>query len=305
MASGRVFKLNTGASLPAIGLGSWQSKPNEVYNAVLTAIKAGYRHIDTAFVYCNEKEIGQAIKDSGVPREELFVVTKLWNTSHRPEHVEPALERSLKDLQLDYIDLYLMHWPVAFQHSEELMPKGADDKILFDDIDYTETYAAMEKLVGPRVRAIGVSNFNVPKLERLLKTAKVVPAVNQVEMHPYLPQRELVEFAQKHGIHITAYSPLGSTNSPFLKDPAVAAIAQKYNKSPAQILLSWGIQRGISVIPKSVTPSRIVENFQDIQLDDEDFETISKLAGDNHTRLVEPATFWKVDLYSSAENIYL
>ncbi|KAI8047213.1 NADP-dependent oxidoreductase domain-containing protein [Gilbertella persicaria] len=296
------FKLNTGASLPAIGLGTWQSKPKEVYTAVLTALKAGYRHIDTAFVYRNEKEVGQAIKDSGIPRDQLFITTKLWNTSHRPDLVQKAIEVSLANLQLDYLDLYLMHWPIAFKPSEHNMPKNEQGKIAVDlSIDFVDTYAAMEKLVAlGKTRAIGVSNFNIPNLDRLLKNCKIPPAVNQVELHPYLPQPELVEFCQKNNVHVTAYSPLGATNSPLMKEKVVLDIAQKHHASFAQVLLAWGIQRGCSVIPKSVTPSRIVSNFEVIQLDKAEFEALEHIAKQKQPkRLVDPSPFWGVDIYKA------
>ncbi|KAG0994471.1 hypothetical protein G6F28_005705 [Rhizopus arrhizus] len=269
MSLGRTLKLNTGASIPALGLGTWQSKPNEVYDAVLTAIQNGYRHIDTAFIYGNEKEVGQAIKDSKVPREELFITTKLWNNSHRPE--DPG---------------------------KETVPRDADGKIEFDDVDFTETYAALEKLVGEKVRAIGVSNFNIAKLEKLAKVQKIVPAVNQIELHPFLPQEDLLQYCKEHNIVVTAYSPLGSTNSPFLKDEKIAKIAEKYNATPAQILISWGIQRGCSVIPKSVTPSRIISNFKDVELNEEDFKALNTLVdAQSPNRLVDPYNFWGVDVF--------
>ncbi|KAI8143876.1 NADP-dependent oxidoreductase domain-containing protein [Fennellomyces sp. T-0311] len=300
MSSGRAFKLNTNALIPAVGLGTWQSKPKEVYDAVLAALKAGYRHIDTAYVYRNEEAVGKAIKDSGIPREELFITTKLWNTSHRPDTVEAALETSLKNLQVDYLDLYLMHWSVSFKPGKSLMPRDADKKVLLDSTDFTETYAAMEKLVGSRVRAIGVSNFTVANLEKLLKSAKIVPAVLQVELHPYFPQWELLEFCEKHNIHVTAYSPLGSTSSPVMQEQLVIDIADKHKATTAQVLLAWGVQRSCSVIPKSVTPSRIVSNFQDIALDKEDVERLNSLANSPYAqRLLDPSSVWGVELFPS------
>ncbi|KAL1936359.1 hypothetical protein VTP01DRAFT_493 [Rhizomucor pusillus] len=302
MSLGQKFKLNTGAEIPAMGLGTWQSKPNEVYDAVLTALQAGYRHIDTAFVYRNEKEVGQAIKDSGIPREELFITTKLWNTCHRPDLVEAALKKSLANLQVEYLDLYLMHWHVAFQPSAKNFPKDANGNIALDSTDFTETYAAMEKLVGPRVRAIGVSNFTIHHLEKLLKTAKIVPAVLQVELHPHFPQWDLVNYCAKHNIHVTAYSPLGSTASPVMEDGAVSSIATKHKTTPAQVLLAWGIQRGTSVIPKSVTPSRIIQNFQQVTLDKQDIERLDRLGTSvKAKRLLDPSKFWGVAIFEQSK----
>ncbi|GAA5811047.1 hypothetical protein MFLAVUS_004476 [Mucor flavus] len=300
MSFSTTFKLNNGVIMPAVGLGSWQSKPNEVYDAVLIAIKAGYRHIDTAYVYRNEKEVGLAIKNCGVPREELFVTTKLWNTSHRPDLVESAMNASLENLQLDYVDLYLMHWPVAFKASKSNFPKDENSNIILDPtLDYIHTYAAMEKLVElGKARAIGVSNFNIEKLDRLLKNCKLPPAVNQVELHPYFSQPDLVDFCQKNGVHVMAYSPLGSTGSPVMEEPLVLDIAKRNNATPAQVLLSWGIRRGCSVIPKSVTPSRIISNFRVIDLTEQDFNALQTMTKTKvPQRLLDPSSIWGVDIY--------
>ncbi|KAI8371743.1 NADP-dependent oxidoreductase domain-containing protein [Radiomyces spectabilis] len=295
MSCGTVFELNTGAKIPAVGLGTYRSKPEEVYDAVLKAIKTGYRHIDAAYIYGNEKEVGKAIRDSGVPREELFVTTKLWNTFHRPEDVQAGLQASLDNLQIDYLDLWLMHWPIAFVPGDSSIKP---DQVQLDDTDFVDTYKAMEKLVGPKVRAIGVSNFSVPKLEKLLAETTVVPAANQVELHPYLPQRKLLDFCREKGIHVTAYCPLGSVDSPLMKDQKLLDLAKKYNASPAQMLISWGVKRGTSVIPKSVTPSRIEKNFHVVPLRDEDFNTLDSLVSDeNPRRIVDPINFWGVSIF--------
>ncbi|KAJ5915957.1 hypothetical protein N7454_010864 [Penicillium verhagenii] len=277
------FKLNTGAEIPALGLGTWQSAPGEVARAVSHAIKVGYRHIDTALCYGNEHEVGQGIKeaiDAGiVKREELFVTTKLWCSFHA--RVEEGLEESLKNLGLSYLDLYLVHWPLAMnpKGTHPIFPKLPDGS---RDIDHSHshvtTWKSMEKLVGTgKVRAIGVSNYSLQYLEELLPQATIVPAVNQIENHPSLPQQEIVDFCKQKGIHFTAYSPLGSTGSPLFTAEPIVAVAEKRGVTPATVLLSWHSSRGSSVLAKSVTPSRIEANRTDlITLDAEDVATIQK-----------------------------
>jgi len=270
-----VFKLNTGATIPAIGLGTWQSGPNEVRKAVCAALKAGYRHIDTALAYGNEAEVGQGIVDSGVPRSEIFLTSKLDNPWHK--RVEEGITTTLKNLGEGgggYLDLYLMHWPSS--------TRPDDLKKHHDDWDFTKTWEEMQKLpASGRVRAIGVSNFGIKNLNKLFESPnfKTVPAVNQVELHPNNPSPKLIEFNKSKGIHTTAYSCLGSTDSPLMKDQTLAAIAKKHNRNIQQTLLVWGLQRGTSVIPKSVTESRIIENFNldGFNLSDEEMKQLSSL----------------------------
>jgi len=253
--SRKTFKLNTGAEIPAIGLGTWQSQPGEVGKAVEAALNAGYRHIDTAFAYGNEKEVGEGIRASGVPREQIFLTTKLNNPDHK--RVAEAIDTSLKNLGTSYVDLYLMHWPCSTDPN--------DSKKHIPNWDFVDTWREMQKLVGTdKVKAIGVSNFGIKNLERLLNdpSCYVVPAVNQIELHPGNPSPKLIAYNTSKGIHSSGYSPLGSTDSPLSKNVILEAIAHSKARSPAQVLLLWGIQKGWSVLPKSVTPSRIVDNFQ-------------------------------------------
>ena len=277
-----------GDVLPNLGLGTWLSKRNEVYDAVIAALKRGYRHIDCAYIYGNEAEIGKALRfafETGVvKREELFITSKLWNSDHAPERVGPAIRRSLKDLQLDYLDLYLIHWPVAFKTGRE-QAKTADDLISLDEIPLIETWKAFEEIqkIG-LAKHIGVSNFNIAKLKQLLAGAKTAPEVNQVELHPYLGQQELVDFCAENNVLLTAYSPLGShhlinSEAGLTREKVVVEIAEKNNCTPAQVLLAWGMQRGISVIPKSTNAERIKENFSavNVRLNAEDLAKVSEL----------------------------
>lgn len=261
---------------------------------MLTALKTGYRHIDTAFMYDNEKPVGKAIRDSGIPREEIFVTTKLASIDHT--RVQKALDVSLENLGLDYVDLYLMHWPVALNPENKSHPKfptlpNGNRDILFDR-DFVSTYIDMQQLVkSGKTKSIGVSNFSVKNLKKLLASDSVTikPAANQVELHPYLPQPELLLYCKKENIILEAYSPLGSTNSPLLSDSQLSKIAEKYNVSIANILISWAVWRGTVVLPKSVTPKRIESNFNIANLSDDDGKTIDEISKKVGTkRLINP-----------------
>jgi diketogulonate reductase-like aldo/keto reductase len=253
--------LNNGLKMPQLGFGVWQVEDNQATSAVTKALEVGYRSIDTAMIYKNEKGVGKALKESSVPREELFITTKVWNSDHGYEKTLRAFDESLERLGLDYVDLYLIHWPTP----------------QFDE--YVDTYKALEKLYHDgRVKAIGVCNFEIEHLERILKECEVKPVLNQVECHPYHAQNELKDFCAKHEIFLEAWSPL-EQGGDVLKDEVVTKIASAHSKTPAQIVLRWHLQNNTIVIPKSVTPSRIEENFNvfDFKLTTEEMQQINQL----------------------------
>ncbi|CAI4174939.1 MULTISPECIES: aldo/keto reductase [Streptomyces] len=266
--------LNNGVQMPQLGFGVWQVPDDEAFTAVGAALDAGYRSIDTAAAYGNEEGTGKAIARSGIPREELFVTTKLWNSDHGYEAALRAFDSSLEKLGLDHVDLYLIHWPLPAKDTA------------------VDTYKALEKIYSEgRARAIGTSNFLPEHLERLIDATSVIPAVNQIELHPHLQQRAAREYHDEQGITTEAWSPLGQGKG-LLEVPAIVAIARKHNVTPAQVVLRWHVQLGNVAIPKSVTPSRIVENIDifSFELDEEDMAAIRALNEDRRLG-PDPAEF--------------
>lgn len=299
---------NDGDSIPQLGLGTWKSAPGEVYEAIRAAIRIGYRHIDCAYVYGNEKEIGNAFRDSmkagEVTREELFITSKLWNSFHKREDVLPALKESLEHLQLEYLDLYLIHWPVSIKKGKSL-PLGAQDFYSPKEIPLIETWQGMTRCKEAGLaKHIGVSNFSTTHLNELIDAGLPVPEMNQVESHPYLNQKELIDFCQQHEMLVTAYSPLGSMDRSsnmkgedepkLLEDAVINQIAADHKCTPAQVILSWNLHRGVCVIPKSVHEGRLKENLNsgDIELSDSDMQKINSLNRDY--RFVN-GQFWTVE----------
>lgn len=297
-------KFFNGYEIPLIGLGTYLTKGEEGVKSIKEAIDIGYRHIDTAYRYGNEREVGRAIRDKlaegFVRREDLFITTKLWNSFHSPEHVEQAFHRSLDNLSLDYVDLYLMHMPMGLRfrgfREEDLMPYDSRGKVICSDVDFCDTWKAMEQLVKRgKVRSIGVSNFNYSQLDRLLSVSIIQPETNQVECNPGFSQKALIEFCQRHGITVTAYSPMGRANrsdsssqvtAAVLTDPKVAALAAKYGKSNAQIVLRYLIDIGTIPIPKPSNRAEMLENIDifDFRLTAEELTLMDQF--DNGTRAV-------------------
>ena len=257
--------LKNGVKIQSIGFGTWQAADGEVaYNAVKTALECGYRHLDCAAIYRNEASLGRAVRESGIPREEIFVTSKLWTKKRGYENAKAAFAKTMDQLGLDYLDLYLIHWPASHTRFEDWKEINA------------ETWRALEELYEEgKIKAIGVSNFMVHHLEALLETAKIVPMVNQIEFHPGFTQDGVVEYCKEKGIAVEAWSPIGSGR--LLENELLAKIAEKYGKSVAQICIRFCLQNDVLPLPKSVTPSRIKENFDvlDFALSDEDMAAIA------------------------------
>ena len=291
--------------MPAFGLGTWKSAPGEVKSAVINAIEIGYRHLDCAAIYGNENEVGEGISEcisrGLISREDLWVTSKLWNNAHLQDDVQPALTKTLEDLKLDYLDLYLIHWPVAF-NQEVTFPENEEGYLSLKEAPLTETWSAMQAVQEKGLtKHIGVSNFSKKKIEELMEIGGQIPEMNQVELHPYLQQQGLVDFCHQHNIHVTAYSPLGSMDRPEsmkktgepipLENEIIKSIATNHGISPAQVLIAWALERGTSVIPKSTNPKRLQENFdaQSIRLTKEEMDQIKE--EDKAERIVDGSFF--------------
>ncbi|KAL3994559.1 Aldo/keto reductase family protein [Acanthocheilonema viteae] len=296
-----LVKLSSGYYIPTVGLGTWLSQPGQVGNALKIALNNGYRHIDCAHVYQNQIELGEAFaeafKKGNVKRTDLFVTSKIWNTFHSYEMAKKDIDIILSELRLDYLDLCLIHWPQGYDESDGFFPKRSDDeKFKYSDVDYLDTWRAMEEYVRlKKIRSIGLSNFNHKQVLRVINNCTIKPAVLQVELHPYFQQHKLHNFCQEHEIVVTAYSPLANSTMPFRKatdailldDPVICKLAEVHQKSAAQVVLRWAIQRGLVVIPKSVTEKRIIENINifNFELNNEEMAVINGL--DKNWRILD------------------
>jgi len=284
--------LNSGHSIPQLGLGTWLSQPGEVGESVKMALEVGYRHIDCATVYQNQEEIGKVFSDafrSGkVKREDVFITSKIWNTHHSYEKASEAIGDMLKDLQVSYLDLCLIHWPMGYQEGNGMFPVDKNGKNIYSDVDYLDTWKALENAVKTgKIRNIGVSNFNIKQLERILDSCTIKPQVVQVEAHPYFSQNTLLDWCKKHKIVLTAFCPLANNAHVFrkegdpnlLEDNVVLNIAKRHNKTSAQVVLRWAVQRGTSAIPKSIRRTRLEENYNvfDFELTTDEMNAINNL----------------------------
>lgn len=276
--------LNNGSgAIPALGFGTLIPDPIATRTATKAALETGFRQLDCSERYRNEKEVGEAIQEvfnaGKIKRQEVFIATKVWNNNHRPGRVKPAFEASLKRLQLDYVDLYLIHTPFAFQPGDEQDPRDASGNVIYDKgVTLLDTWRALESLVDEgKCKAIGLSDVDLDKVKEIFEAARIKPAVVHVESHPYLPEWGLVDYCKKNSIVFQAFAPLGHSSEPkLLDDPVITAIARRVNKTPAQVLLAWAIQRGTALLTTSKTPSRIKENFDVSALSEEAVQEISE-----------------------------
>lgn len=295
------FRLASGDEIPSVGLGTWKASSDDVVRAVTAALESGYRHIDGAWIYNNEAAVGSALQAMAhrVPRESIFITSKLWNTFHNPEDIEPTLDETLRMLQTEYIDLYLIHWPVA------QTPTGGGTNVI--NWELTErpikTWLKLEELVrAGKIRNIGVSNFNVRRLQNLTTSPEMTikPVVNQVELNYWNPQPELLAWSKANNVLLEAYSPLGGDGmvSKTLKLPVVQKIAKKLHITPAQVIISWHVQRGTVVLPKSIDPGRISENYQLFTLPHDLFKELEDAATAHRPhRLSDPSAHWGLDIF--------
>ncbi|PLK44698.1 aldo/keto reductase [Emticicia sp. TH156] len=301
----KYLTFSNGDLMPALGLGTWKSAKGEIYSTIRTALEIGYRHFDCAFIYDNEREIGQAfadaLKNNEVKREDLWITSKLWNNRHRTEDVQPAIEKSLRLLQVEYLDLYLIHWPIALVRSVNY-PQKAEDMISLNDLPLSQTWQAMiDMKTKGLTRHIGLSNFSIKKISALRDETGVMPEALQIELQPFLQQKNLLNYAQQNNIALTGFCPLGSADRPasrispnepkLFENETILTLAQEKDCTPAQVMLAWAVNRGTSVVPKSVHEHRLRENLAaaEIVLSAEQMERMTQL--DQHYRYIK-GDFW-------------